>query len=51
VSTSGSLLNSTVNIADLSKSPQNGCSEYQGFRARPGPLYVEVQLELSAVVS
>ena len=33
-STSGGLLNSTINIADLGKSPQDGFSEYQGF---PGP--------------
>jgi hypothetical protein len=33
-STSGGLLNSTVNIADMGKSPQDGFSEYQGF---PGP--------------
>jgi hypothetical protein len=33
-STSGGLLNSTVNIAAPGKSPQDGFSEYQGF---PGP--------------
>jgi hypothetical protein len=33
-STSGRLLNSTINIADLGRSPQDGFSEYQGF---PGP--------------
>jgi hypothetical protein len=33
-STSGGLLNSTVNIAVPGKSPQDGFSEYQGF---PGP--------------
>ena len=33
-STSGGLLNSTVNIAASGKSPQDGFSEYQGF---PGP--------------
>ncbi len=33
-STSGGMLNSTVNIADMGKSPQDGFSEYQGF---PGP--------------
>jgi hypothetical protein len=33
-STSGRLLNSRVNVADLGQSPQDGFSEYQGF---PGP--------------
>jgi len=33
-STSGGLLKSTVNIAAMGKSPQDGFSEYQGF---PGP--------------
>ncbi len=33
-STSGGMLNSTVNVADLGKSPQDGFSEYQGY---PGP--------------
>jgi hypothetical protein len=33
-STSGGLLNSTINIADMGQSPQDGFSEYQGF---PGP--------------
>ena len=33
-STSGGLLGSTVNIADMGQSPQDGFSEYQGF---PGP--------------
>jgi hypothetical protein len=33
-STSGGLLNSTINIADMGKSPQDGFSEYGGF---PGP--------------
>ena len=33
-STSGGLLKSTVNIADLGQSPQDGFTEYQGF---PGP--------------
>jgi hypothetical protein len=33
-STSTGLLKSTINIADLGKSPQDGFSEYQGF---PGP--------------
>ncbi len=33
-STSGGLLTSTVNIANLGKSPQDGFSEYQGY---PGP--------------
>jgi hypothetical protein len=33
-STSGGLLSSKVNIADMGKSPQDGFSEYQGF---PGP--------------
>ena len=33
-STSGGLLNSTINIADLGRSPQDGFSEYQGY---PGP--------------
>lgn len=34
-STSGGLLNSTINIANLGKSPQDGFSEYQGY---PGPI-------------
>jgi hypothetical protein len=33
-SSSGGLLNSTVNIAAMGRSPQDGFSEYQGF---PGP--------------
>jgi hypothetical protein len=33
-STSGGLLKSTINIANLGKSPQDGFSEYQGY---PGP--------------
>lgn len=33
-STSGGMLKSTVNIADLGQSPQDGFTEYQGF---PGP--------------
>jgi hypothetical protein len=33
-STSGGLLKSTVNVANLGKSPQDGFSEYQGY---PGP--------------
>jgi hypothetical protein len=33
-SASNGLLNSTINIADMGKSPQDGFSEYQGF---PGP--------------
>jgi hypothetical protein len=33
-STSGRLLNSRVNVADLGQSPQDGFTEYQGF---PGP--------------
>ena len=33
-STSNGLLNSTINIADAGKSPQDGFSEYQGY---PGP--------------
>ena len=33
-STSNGLLASTINIADLGKSPQDGFTEYQGF---PGP--------------
>jgi hypothetical protein len=33
-STSGGLLNSTINIAAMGKSPQDGFTEYQGF---PGP--------------
>jgi hypothetical protein len=33
-STSGGLLGSTINIANLGKSPQDGFSEYQGY---PGP--------------
>jgi hypothetical protein len=33
-STSGGLLNSRINIADMGQSPQDGFSEYQGY---PGP--------------
>jgi hypothetical protein len=33
-STSGGLLSSTINIADLGQSPQDGFTEYQGY---PGP--------------
>ncbi len=33
-STSGGLLKSTINVANLGKSPQDGFSEYQGY---PGP--------------
>ena len=33
-STSGGLLKSTINVANLGKSPQDGFTEYQGF---PGP--------------
>ena len=33
-STSGGLLESTINIANLGKSPQDGFTEYQGY---PGP--------------
>ena len=33
-STSGDLLTSTINIADMGRSPQDGFSEYQGY---PGP--------------
>jgi len=36
-STSGSLLNSTINIADLGKSPQDGFSEYQFFPGATRP--------------
>jgi hypothetical protein len=33
-SSSGGLLNSTINVADMGQSPQDGFSEYQGY---PGP--------------
>jgi hypothetical protein len=36
-STSGSLLDSTINIANLGKSPQDGFSEYQGYPGPTGP--------------
>ena len=36
-STSGGLLNSTVNVADLGKSPQDGFSEYQFFPGTTRP--------------
>ena len=34
-STSGGLLNSTINVANLGKSPQDGFTEYQGFPLTP----------------
>ena len=38
-STSGGLLKSTINIANLGKSPQDGFTEYQGYpRPDPAPL-------------
>ena len=36
-STSGGMLNSTVNVADLGKSPQDGFTEYQGFPGTTRP--------------
>ena len=36
-STSGGMLNSTVNIADMGQSPQDGFSEYQGFPGATRP--------------
>ena len=35
-STSGGLLGSTVNIADLGQSPQDGFTEYRAIQVRPG---------------
>jgi hypothetical protein len=34
---SGGLLNSTVNIADLGKSAQDGFTDYQGFAGTTSP--------------
>ena len=36
-STSNGLLNSTINIADMGKSPQDGFSEYQGYPGTTRP--------------